>query len=249
MEIVFFNLVTTGLESTKDKIVELSMVKINSNTNNIVEKYNKKFNVDGVEISDYIKTQLNIESSDDLSQYENFSDNVDEIVDFIGDCALCSYNIKFNIPFLYNELSKFGKIIDLRNREIIDPKLIYEQTVANNFEEVYKHYTNEDYTQTNNDGKVNAIINLYIKQKDFGLEMNKENSEIYKKCIDVNGYFKQVLNDDNKTVDIIFNFGKNFGKSIFSEVEYLKWMSSANFPTDTVKAAIKFYNFVKAKKK
>ena len=122
IQIVFFNQVTTGLDSTKDKIVELSMVKIDSISNKVVEKYNKKFNSNNVTISDYTKIQLNIESEDELSQYENFSDNVDEIVDFIGDCALCCYNIKFNIPFLYNELYKAGKIINLRNREIIDPK-------------------------------------------------------------------------------------------------------------------------------
>lgn len=249
MEIVFFNQVTTGLDSTKDKIVELSMVKIDSISNKVVEKYNKKFNSNNVTISDYTKIQLNIESEDELSQYENFSDNVDEIVDFIGDCALCCYNIKFNIPFLYNELYKAGKIINLRNREIIDPKLIYGQTIANNFEGVYKHYMNEDYTETNNDSKVDAIINLYTKQKESGLEMNKENSEIYKTYIDINGYFKPVLNEDNKTDDIIFNFGKNIGKSIFSEVEYLKWMAGSNFPSDTVQYAIKFYNFAKSNKK
>ena len=232
--IVWFDLETTGINTVKDRIIEICMVK----------------EVPGEETKTYktlvqpdCGTKSHPEAQDkhgiteeDLEDAPTFKEIAREVVDFIGDHALGGYNILyFDIPFLVEELMKAGIVFDHRNRAVVDPWIIYSKYESRNLENAYKKFTGKTLDGAHRaEADIRATMEIFYKQKELYTEMPDGIEEIDKEVnkrsqtVDLSGKYKfQAVAKSGKS-EIVFNFGKHKGRP-FREVyevdkRYLQWM-------------------------
>jgi DNA polymerase-3 subunit epsilon len=103
--LAFFDLETTGVNIASDRIVEISILKVN--VDNSEEVYTRRVNP---------LMPIPVESSmfhgiydEDIKDAPTFKDLAQEIVDFIGNSDLAGYNSnKFDVPMLMEEFLKAG---------------------------------------------------------------------------------------------------------------------------------------------
>ena len=117
--LAFLDLETTGVNVSKDKIVEIAIIKINPDSSK--EEYNKRINPE---------IPIPIETSEihgiydfDVINSPNFKAVSSEIEDFIKGCDLGGFNSnKFDIPLLVEEFYRCN--IDIKIEERIRDMVI-----------------------------------------------------------------------------------------------------------------------------
>ena len=141
--LVFFDLETTGLNVGKDKIVEISLLKVMPDGEEIsrTELINPE-----VHIPDECSAIHGI-SDEDVREKPTFAQLADDLLAFIGDADLAGFNSnKFDVPLLVEEFLRCGRRFDLRNRYLIDVQNIFHKMEPRNLIAAYKFYCNGDLT-------------------------------------------------------------------------------------------------------
>lgn len=100
-----FDLETTGLNKTKDEIIEIGAVKIKSGE--IIDKYNT-FIKPGVKIPEFI-TNLTGITDNMVVDAPEITKVMTEFLEFAKDTVLVAHNASFDYGFLKSALSKIGK--------------------------------------------------------------------------------------------------------------------------------------------
>ena len=113
LEFCVIDLETTGGNHSKDKIIEVGMVKL-SGTKVIGEK-NFLINPQ-TQIPEFIQRLTGI-SQKDVKDAPVIEDVIEEILEFIADDIIVAHNTSFDVPFLNGILKKLGKS-ELSNRVI-----------------------------------------------------------------------------------------------------------------------------------
>lgn len=243
MKYVVFDLETTGLDKEVDQIIQFSAVKVDENFN-VIDTINKQICPDGnysISIMAYMKHGIH---PDMLKDKPHLSEVADEIVDFIGDCAVITYNgTSFDIPFLNNALKKIGKHIDFLNRDCYDVYAEERRRFGMHLEEVFKRYVGEsmeDHGYVAHDALSDSKATLDIFTRQLADKRFEYKTE-------------QLITEDNVIVNSLFQ-GKeqpcfNVGKYKYLPVSYvasidkgyLSWcVYKAGF-ADTTKDYIKQY--------
>ena len=141
MILVIFDLETTGLDRTKDQIIQFSGLKIDTSNHSILDSKNLYIQPIGeysISIAAYTKHRI---TPDFLKDKPYLKDVAQEIVDFIGDNNILTYNGNgFDIPFLKTELNKYGYDIDFMKRQCWDAFLEEKRRNGINLENTYKRY-------------------------------------------------------------------------------------------------------------
>lgn len=100
---VIIDVETTGLDPSKDELIEVAALKIMNNS--IVDSFSSLINP-GIEISDFI-TNLTGISNTDLISAPCCKDVLNLLKDFISDDILIGHNVHFDINFLYDNFEKY----------------------------------------------------------------------------------------------------------------------------------------------
>jgi len=141
MILTVFDLETTGLDRTKDQIIQFSAIKINTETNEILKTldlYIQPVGSYSISIAAYAKHHITPEF---LKDKPHLSEVANDIIGFFGDDAVLTYNGNgFDIPFLKAELNKYGYDIDFTKRKCYDAFLEEKRRNGINLENTYKRY-------------------------------------------------------------------------------------------------------------
>lgn len=139
--IVCFDLETTGLDRTKDQIIQISMIKFNPQTFKIIDTFDSYVQPVGnynIAYGAYFKHGI---KPDFLKDKPHLKDIAANIVEFFGDCDVLGYNSnKFDIPFLKVELNKYGFDIDFTKRKCYDSFKEEQKRNGNRLEETFERY-------------------------------------------------------------------------------------------------------------
>ena len=107
--IVVFDLETTGLDKTKDSIIQFAAIKMDRETNKLIDSLNLYIQPEGsynISIQAYFKHGITAKF---LADKPYFRDVYKQILDFMEDSDILTYNgCNFDIPFLKSELFKVG---------------------------------------------------------------------------------------------------------------------------------------------
>ena len=139
---IVFDLETTGLDKTKDQIIQISAKKYDYNFN-VVESLNKYVKPVGsyqINIGAFFKHGIKPEFLEDKP---TLSELASDIVEFFGndDIDIVTFNgNRFDIPFLKNELNKYGFDIDFTKRKCFDCFQEETRRHRNNLESTYERY-------------------------------------------------------------------------------------------------------------
>ena len=236
MILVIFDLETTGLDKTKDQIIQFSALKINTDDHSIIDSKNLYIQPIGnysISIAAYLKHRI---SPDFLEGKPYLKDVAKDIVDFIGDNDVLTYNGNgFDIPFLKYELNKYGYDIDFIHRNCYDAFLEEKRRNGINLENTYLRYKGKSMTEAG----LTAHDAMSDIKATYAVFVAQQNKEAY-------GPIK-MYGEDNVISDIDFDGkmtpGFNFGKYRNVSIEYvakhdqnyLKWCVSdkCNFVQST----------------
>ena len=235
--ICFFDLETTGIDITKDRIVEISILKVYPNGN----KESKTWLVNPTIPIPKAASDVHGITDERVAGEPTFKELAKQIHNMIKDSDLAGYNSdRFDIPLLAEEMLRAEVDFDLGNRVSVDVQTIFHKMEQRTLSAAYKFYCGKDLMDAHTaSADTNATYEILKAQLDRydSLENNiKKLSEFtYRKQIaDFAGFIG--YNDKGEE---IFTFGKHKGKrveDIFDEEPgYFGWLLSADFPLYTKK--------------
>ena len=235
--ICFFDLETTGIDITKDRIVEISILKVYPNGN----KESKTWLVNPTIPIPKAASDVHGITDERVAGEPTFKELAKQIHNMIKDSDLAGYNSdRFDIPLLAEEMLRAEVDFDLGNRVSVDVQTIFHKMEQRTLSAAYKVYCGKDLIDAHTaSADTNATYEILKAQLDRydNLENNiKKLSEFtYRKQIaDFAGFIG--YNDKGEE---IFTFGKHKGKrveDIFDEEPgYFGWLLGADFPLYTKK--------------
>ena len=231
--IIFFDLETTGVNTVKDRIVQIAAIKLSPFDYKVLDKLNLLINP-GIKIS---AEAIEVHGITDemVSGEPIFSDVATRIRNFFYEDTLAGYNImKFDVPMLAEEFQRVGVEFPAPSVEFIDVFKLFQELMPRTLAGAYSFYVDGGFENAHDaEADVDATIKVLIgmKNKHTDLEPDKM-FEISKPkgMADLSGYFIK-----NEEGELIFNFGKHKGKKAANERDYLYWMFGNDFPSDTKK--------------
>ena len=235
--ICFFDLETTGIDIIKDRIVEISILKVYPNGN----KESKTWLVNPTIPIPKAASDVHGITDERVANEPTFKELAKQIHNMIKDSDLAGYNSdRFDIPLLAEEMLRAEVDFDLGNRVSVDVQTIFHKMEQRTLSAAYKFYCGKDLIDAHTaSADTNATYEILKAQLDRydSLENNiKKLSEFtYRKQIaDFAGFIGY-----NAKGEEIFTFGKHKGKrveDIFDEEPgYFGWLLGADFPLYTKK--------------
>ena len=250
--IAIFDLETTGLNITKDRIVEIAIIKINPDGNE--ETFHSYVNPE-IKIPKE-SAEIHGITDEKVQDSPTFKELASKVVEFIGEADLVGFNSnKFDIPVLSEELLRVGNDFDISSKSFIDVQNIFHKMEQRTLTAAFKFYCDEDMENAHS-----ALYDTKVTWEVLKAQLNKYESldKDVKKLAD----FSRAGNLDiydfagrlaiNDKEEVIYNFGKNKGKTIEQvdqeEPGYYGWMMQADFPLYTKKCLKKEMDRIKAKR-
>lgn len=237
MKYVTFDLETTGLDKTKDQIIQFAALKIENNA--IVDTLNLKIRPEGnysISVQAYKKHGI---IAKDLETCPTLKDVANKIVDFFetpDTVSVLTYNgTSFDIPFLVSALHNIGVEFTFIGYDCYDAFLEEKARNGINLENTYKRYSGRTMLEAGlvahdalSDVKATYSI-FYAQQKQCPykpIQMFGDDNTV------------MIMEFDGKEVPC-FSIGKYKGLSVefvkAFDIGYLKWCVSdkASFQKNT----------------
>jgi len=250
--IVFFDLEATGLSVTNDRIVEIGIIKIN--TDGTEEKLTERINPE-IPIPKET-TEIHGITNADVKDCPNFKTIGSEIAKFIGDSDLAGYNSnKFDIPLLLEEFIRAEIDFSMTSRRCVDVQNIFHKMEKRTLEAAYRFYCAKDLENAHS-AEADIIATYEV------LKAQLDKYETLENDIDFLAEFSQ--NSKNKVIDFsgrlamnqnneaVYNFGKHKNKTVAEilkkEPGYHAWMLNNDFPHYTKKVLRDIVNDLNAKR-
>ncbi|MCF6212666.1 MAG: 3'-5' exonuclease [Flavobacteriaceae bacterium] len=234
---VFFDLETTGINISKDRIVEIAILKIFPNGN----KESKTWLVNPViEISKEASSIHGITNEQVLNE-PTFKELAPQVSEMIKGCDLAGFNSnRFDIPLLAEEMLRADIDFDMKNRVAVDVQVIFHKKEQRTLSAAYKFYCDKDLENAHSAmADTTATYEVLKAQLDKypDLENNTAFLEKYSHHKRNADFANMIVFDD--AGDEAFNFGKHKGKKVTDVFEkepgYYNWIQNADFPLYTKK--------------
>ena len=233
--LVFFDLETTGIDIVKDRIIEISYVKVFPNGKE--ESKTMRINP-GMPIPP-ASTAIHGITDDDVKDCPLFKNVAKQLAAQIEGCDLAGYNSnRFDIPLLAEEFLRAGVDIDLTRRKFIDVQTIFYKMEQRTLAAAYKFYCQKSLENAHTAAAdtmatyevLKAQLDRYPELKNDVTFLSEFSS--FTNNVDFAG--RMVYNEKNQE---LFNFGKYKGRLVEEvlkqEPAYYSWMMNGDFPLNT----------------
>ena len=235
--ICFFDLETTGVNVSKDRIVEISILKVfpNGNKESFTWRVNPEMKIPAV------TTAIHGISDEMVLNEPTFKELAPKVFELIKNSDLGGFNSnRFDIPLLAEELLRAEIDFDLKINKAVDVQTIFHKMEKRTLEAAYKFYCNKDLTNAHSaEADTMATYEVLKAQLDKydGLENDMDylsKFSSHQNFADFAGFIGY-----NKEGQEIITFGKHKGKVIEdlfkTEPGYFSWIQNADFPNYTKK--------------
>ncbi|MCH5214647.1 MAG: 3'-5' exonuclease [Muribaculaceae bacterium] len=238
--LVFFDLETTGTNPLKDRIVELSYLKVNQDGTTEEKQYRiKPVDINGNQIkSSPGAVAVHGITDEELADKPTFRDLAKSLMEVFAESDIAGYNSnKFDIPMLMQEFARVGEGFTLIGRNLIDVQNIFYKHEPRTLKAAYRFYCDKDLVDAHQSlADVKATYEVFMAQIDkYGLGPDTEAVAKHSRLgdnVDIGGRLSK-----DKDGEIVFNFGKYKGKSVKEifrqEPSYYTWMMEGDFAKDT----------------
>ena len=235
--IVFFDLETTGVDTSRDRIVEISTVKVFPNGDKEVKtrRLNPEMHIPEE------ATAVHGITDEDVANEPPFRAIAKSLAAYLEGCDFGGFNSnKFDVPVLMEEFLRAGVNVDFKNRKFIDVQNIFHKMEQRTLEAAYRFYC---YKELNNahsaEADTMATYEVLMAQLDRYPEL--QNDVTYLAEFSARGqsadYAGRILY--NEKGEEVFGFGKYKGRSVAEvfreEPSYYSWMMNGDFPLYTKK--------------
>lgn len=237
----FFDLETTGINVGKDRIVEISVLKVfpNGNKESKTLRVNPEFPISPE------ATAIHGISNEDVANEPTFKEIAPMIWEMIKDSDIAGYNSnRFDVPLLAEEFLRAGIDLDLDKHRLVDVQVIFFKKEPRDLSAAYKFYCDKTLENAHSAAAdVEATYEILKAQleKYEDLENDIKFLSEYtsqRKTADLAG---MIGIDDNGNE--VFNFGKYKGQAVREVFQkdqgYYGWIQNADFPLYTKKVFTK----------
>jgi len=243
----FFDLETTGINITQDRIIEIAVIKVLPG-GEVIRKSNLVNPT--VPISPE-STAIHGITNEDVAGKPTFKEIAKDYVKFFEGSDLAGFNIlKFDVPMLVEEFLRAGVEFDYSRKKMIDAQKIFHMMEKRTLSAAFKFYCGKDMANAHSaEADTQATMDVLFAQIE-----RYENQEVTDGLGNKVGIIKNDIDELNKLtasemVDLaarmvkndkgepVFNFGKHKNKPVLTvfkeEPSYYDWMMNGDFPLDT----------------
>lgn len=252
--IAFFDLETTGLNQVHDRIIEVSVLRIN--VNGTEEQRTWRINPERPIPPE--TTAVHGITDEAVANEKTFKQLAPEISKFFGNCDLAGYNIlKFDLPMLVEEFIRAGINFDLKDRQFIDVMNIFMKMEPRTLRGAYRFFMHKDFDNAhsaNADTMATYEVLMAMLDKYENTEYT-DNKGVTTKPI-VNDMKELAhFSSHHQNVDLmgqivyddagkpIFKFGKHKDERVEDvfkkEPQYYDWIMKSDFPEYTKRVITK----------
>ncbi len=261
--LVIFDLETTGLDLVKDRIIQISYIKVSPNSDE--ERGDELVNPERP--IEPIITQLTGISNEDVKDKPTFKQLSQKLADKFTGCDFAGFNSNhFDIPLLAEEFLRAGIDFDFSKCRMIDAQTIFHKMERRNLAAAYKFYCGrkmeEDFEAHRADQDTEATYRVLMGELDkYAPGANEDAEKVLENDMDKLAEFSKtnnnvdfagrivwgevkdrqgnpVLDKDGKPkLTEVFNFGKHKGLPVADVLHidpgYYSWILSGDFTYNT----------------
>ncbi len=249
--IIFFDLETTGTNVVKDRIVELSYIKVypDGREETKARRINPEMHIPEQ------ATAVHHITDEDVKNEPTFRQVSKALLAIFDGCDIAGYNSnKFDVPLLIEEFARVGLKFDISGRNFIDVQNIFHKMEQRTLVAAYRFYCGKEL-----DGAHSALCDTQATYEVLKSQLDRYDTlenDVEKlaefsragRGIDLAARF--VLDDNDVPV---LNFGKHKGqpvKEIFRrEPSFYAWIMQGDFARNTKDVATRLYNEARKKGK
>ena len=233
--IVFFDLETTGVDVTKDHIVEISIIKILP-TGEEIEK-TRRINP-GIKIPPEATAVHHI-TDEDVADAPMFKQIARSLANELTGCDIAGFNSnKFDIPMLDQEFQRAGVKFDFSKSRMIDVQTIFHKKEQRTLVAAYRFYCGKELDGAHSaNADTRATYEVLMAQLDKYDDLPNDMEELSKfsqQGRNVDFMSRLVYNDNNEEV---INFGKYKGQLaadvLVKDPSYYDWIMKGDFSQNT----------------
>lgn len=234
--IIFFDLETTGINVSTDRIVEICYIKVMPNGNETSK--NMRINP-GMHIPEEASSVHGI-TDEDVKDCPTFKQVAREIANDFEGCDIAGFNSnRFDVPMLAEEFLRAQINIDLSKHNAIDVQVIYHKLEQRTLSAAYKFYCGGELVDAHSAlADTRATYEILMAQLDKYPDILHNDVEFlsqyssFTRNVDYAG--RMVYDDNGKE---IFNFGRYKGIPVddvlLRDPGYYGWMMNGDFPLNT----------------
>jgi DNA polymerase-3 subunit epsilon len=235
--IIFFDLETTGIDISRDRIVEISTVKIHPGGDREVKtrRINPEMPIPAE------ASAIHGITDDDVRDAPVFRAIAKSLAAYMEGCDLGGYNSnRFDIPLLVEEFLRAGVDVDFKRRKFVDVQNIFHIKERRTLEAAYKFYCDKELENAHSaEADVVATYEVLEAQLDRYPDLTNDiaflaDFSARDNWADYAGRIK--YNDAGVEV---FAFGKHKDRPVEEvfqrEPSYYSWMMEGDFPAYTKK--------------
>lgn len=233
--IIFFDLETTGVDTAKDRIVEISMIKIMPDGEELTRT--RRLNPERPIPPE--ATAVHGITDEDVKDQPTFAQVAKSLAQFIQGCDFGGFNSnRFDLPVLAEEFLRAGVDVDLKRRKFVDVQTIFHKKEQRTLVAAYKFYCHRDLDDAHSaEADTRATYEVLKAQIDHYDDLENDIDFLAEfstqhRYADFAGYI--LYNDKEEEV---FGFGKYKGRLVSevlrSDPGYYAWMSNGDFPLYT----------------
>lgn len=243
----FFDLETTGINISQDRIIEIAVIKLMPNGETI-----RKSNLINPTIPISAEsTAIHGITNEEVKDKPVFKEVAKEYVKFLEGADLAGFNIlKFDMPMLVEEFLRAEVEFDYSRKKLIDAQRIFHLMEKRTLSAAYQFYCGKSLSDAHSaEADTQATMDVLLAQveryenqpvtdalgKKIGMITNSAEalSQLTSsELVDLAG--RMIRNERGEAV---FNFGKHKGKSVLKvfkdEPAYYDWMMNGDFALDT----------------
>lgn len=239
--IIFFDIESTGLSVTHDRIIEVAFLKVFPDG----KEESRTYLVNPTVPIPAESSEFHHIFDKDVADKPSFAECAKEMYEFILGCDLAGFNLlKFDVPILIEEFARVDIHYDIDELSMIDVQLIYHKMEPRTLSAAYKFYCKENLENAHTalaDAK--ATLDVFKAQLTTysDLPTNVKEMALFAGIgnrVDLEG--RVIRNDAGEEV---FNFGKHKGKKVEDvftfEPSYYNWIMEGDFAAHTKKSVEK----------
>ncbi|MDD2512891.1 MAG: 3'-5' exonuclease [Proteiniphilum sp.] len=234
--LVFFDLETTGINITHDRIVEISFLKVHPNGKE--EMKSRRINPE-MPIPPQA-TAIHGITDEDVKDCPIFKQVARSLAEQLEGCDLAGFNSsRFDVPMLAEEFLRAGVDFDMSKRKFVDVQIIFHKKEQRTLEAAYAFYCNKKLEDAHSaEADTRATYEVLKSQLDRYPDLINDVEALSKDYSSFNDnvdFAGRIIYND-KGVEV-FNFGKHRGKPVTEvlarEPSYYSWMMDGDFPLNT----------------